>query len=216
MELQTPKEVRINSIVLIRNIGSENKREPLKFARVVSIHKSRDNAQRVVTLTYNNIKLNKKGDWIGTPVTVDRSINDLVLVDNALSDSMLGPRVKEDRVQTQDDNDGNDDGHGEAEHEMMNIDNKMDDDAEDNDNSSVDPGNKDGEIKEDGSRKAKDTGGTDETRKDIQEGNEKENNTKEGSGNEVRRSERKKIQRMTIEADDIGDCDTDNDPDYEE
>ena len=32
----------------------------------------------------------------------------------------------------------------------------------------------------------------------------------------VRRSERKKIQRMTIEADDIGDCDTDNDPDYEE
>ena len=37
-----------------------------------------------------------------------------------------------------------------------------------------------------------------------------------GPGNEVRRSERKKIQRITIEADDIGDCDTDNDPDYEE
>ena len=215
MELQTPKEVRINSIVLIRNIGNENKREPLKFARVVNIHRSRDNAQRVVTLTYNNIKLNKKGDWIGTPVTVDRSINDLVLVDNALSDSMLGPRVKEDKAQTQDDNDDNDDGHDEAEHEIMNIDNKMDDDAEDND-SSDDPGNKDGEIKEDGSRKEKDTGGIDETRKDVQEGNEKENNAKKGSGNEVRRSERKKIQRITIEADDIGDCDTDNDPDYEE
>merc|ERR1711873_25963 len=93
MELQVPKEVKVNSIVLIRNIGNENKREPLKFARVKSIQKSRDNAQRVVTLTYNNIKLNKKGDWIGTPVTVDRSVNDLVLVDNALNDSMLGPRV---------------------------------------------------------------------------------------------------------------------------
>merc|ERR1711872_60082 len=93
MELQEPKEVRENSIVLIRNIGNEPKREPLKFARVERIHKSRDNAQRVVTLTYNNIRMNKNGDWIGTPVTVDRSVNDLVLVDNALNDSMLSSRV---------------------------------------------------------------------------------------------------------------------------
>merc|ERR1711873_14379 len=57
------------------------------------MHKSRDNAQRVVTLTYNNIRMNKNGDWIGTPATVDRSVNDLVLVDNALNDSMLGSRL---------------------------------------------------------------------------------------------------------------------------
>merc|ERR1711873_370631 len=99
---------------------------------------------------------------------------------------------------------------------MMNTNNKTWGDGEGNDNSSDDPGNQDGEIKEDGSRKEKDAGGIDETRKDVQEGNDKENNGKKGSGDEVRRSERKKIQRITIEADDIGDCDTDNDPDYEE
>merc|ERR1711873_337840 len=93
MEFQQPKKVRENSIVLIRNIGNEPKREPLKFARVERIHKLRDNAQRVVTLTYNNIRMSKNGDWIGTPVTVDRSVNDLVLVYNALNDSMLGSRV---------------------------------------------------------------------------------------------------------------------------
>ena len=34
------------------------------------------------------------------------------------------------------------------------------------------------------------------------------------SGTEVRKSTRKRVQRMIIEADDIGDCDTKNDPDY--
>ena len=93
MELQEPKEVRENSIVLIRNIGNEPKREPLKFARIDKIHESRDNAQRVVTLMYNNVRVNKDGEWIGTPIRVERSVNDLVLVDNALSDSMLGSRT---------------------------------------------------------------------------------------------------------------------------
>ena len=37
--------------------------------------------------------MNKDGEWIGTPIQVERSINDLVLVDNALSDSMLNPRI---------------------------------------------------------------------------------------------------------------------------
>ena len=135
MELQVPKEVKVNSIVLIRNIGNENKREPLKFARVKSIQKSRDNAQRVVTLTYNNIKLNKNGDWIGTPVTVDRSVNDLVLVDNALSDSMLGPRVKKDESQEIKD-DNNDDGDGDDENEQEIKDDKTEkDDDDDNGNS---------------------------------------------------------------------------------
>ena len=32
--------------------------------------------------------------------------------------------------------------------------------------------------------------------------------------NKVRRSSRRRIQRMKIESDDIGDCDTKNDPDY--
>ena len=93
MQLQEPKEVRENSIVLIRNIGNEPKREPLKIARVEKIHASRDDAQRVVTLTYNNVKMNKDGEWVGTPVRVERSVNDLVIVDNALNDSMLSPKI---------------------------------------------------------------------------------------------------------------------------
>ena len=58
VQLQEPKEVRENSIVLVRNIGNEPKREPLKLARIEKIHASRDNAQRVVKLTYNNIRVN--------------------------------------------------------------------------------------------------------------------------------------------------------------
>ena len=75
-------------MVLIRNIANETKREPLKIARVEEIKESRDNAQRVVVVTYHNVGINKKGDWIGTPVTVERSVNDLVLVDDALNESL--------------------------------------------------------------------------------------------------------------------------------
>ena len=93
VQLREPKEVRENSIVLIRNIGNEPKREPLKIAWVEKIHPSRDDAQRVVTLTYNNVRVNKDGEWVGTPIRVERSVNDLVIVDNALNDSMLSPKI---------------------------------------------------------------------------------------------------------------------------
>ena len=89
--LENPTRVKENSIVLVRNIGNEPKREPLKLARIEKIHESRDNAQRVVTLTYHNVRLNKDGEWIGTPIQVDRCVNDLILVDNALNESMLNP-----------------------------------------------------------------------------------------------------------------------------
>ena len=46
-----------------------------------------------MTLTYNNVRVNKDGEWIGTPIRVEMSVNDLVLVDNALSDSMLSSRT---------------------------------------------------------------------------------------------------------------------------
>ena len=83
VSLENPKKVKLNSVVLVRNIANESKREPLKLARIVEIHDSRDKTQRVVTLTYHNVKKNKDGEWIGKPVKVDRSINDLILVDNA-------------------------------------------------------------------------------------------------------------------------------------
>ena len=39
------------------------------------------------------MRVNKDGEWIGTPIRVERSINDLVMVDNALNDSMLNPKM---------------------------------------------------------------------------------------------------------------------------
>ena len=181
-----------------------------------SIQKSRDNAQRVVTLTYNNIKLNKKGDWIGTPVTVDRSVNDLVLVDNALSDSMLGPRVKKDESQEiKDDNDDN--GNDEDEEEMKDDNTKKDDDDNDGDGNDDDALEiEDNSTKDDNKNAEEDARIVDDKKNDVQEENAKDNDGKNEPGNGVRRSARKKVQRITIEADDIGDCDTENDPDYEE
>ena len=65
----------------------------MKIARVDNIKESRDGSQRVVAVTSTNIGVNKKGEWIGTPVTVERCVKDLVLVDEALNDSTLTPEI---------------------------------------------------------------------------------------------------------------------------
>ena len=93
-------------MVLVRNIANESKREPLKIARIDEIKESRDNVQRVVILTYHNVSKNKNGKWIGTPMTVERSVKDLILVDDALDESMLSPKVKEDKIETRNDKRG--------------------------------------------------------------------------------------------------------------
>ena len=58
--LESSNRIRLNSVVLVRNIANETKREPLKIARIEKIKESRDNAQRVVILTYHNVSKNKK------------------------------------------------------------------------------------------------------------------------------------------------------------
>ena len=93
MQLIEPRKVKENSVVLIRNIANESKREPMKFARILKINDSRDEAQRILTLTYTNIKKRKDGTWIGTPIKVERSINDVIPIDNALNESMLNPSI---------------------------------------------------------------------------------------------------------------------------
>ena len=50
VSLGNPKKVKLNSVVLVRNIANESKREQLKLARIVKIHDSRDETQRVVKL----------------------------------------------------------------------------------------------------------------------------------------------------------------------
>ena len=103
MQLNESKKVKLNSVVLIRNIANEPKREPLKLARIVKIHDSRDETQRVVTLTYSNVRQNKDGKWIGTRMTVDRSINDIIPVDDALNESMLNCSIQKDITDTEND-----------------------------------------------------------------------------------------------------------------
>ena len=80
--------------MLLKNISEEAKREPLRLARVNEVKKSRDGRQRVVVVTYQNVSINKKGNWIGNPITVERCVTDVVLVDNALNESMLSPSSK--------------------------------------------------------------------------------------------------------------------------
>ena len=60
-----------------------------KIARVLQINESKDNAQRIITLEYNNIRKNKEGIWIGTPVIVERSINDVIPIDKAMKESVM-------------------------------------------------------------------------------------------------------------------------------
>ena len=97
--LEASNKLKINSVVLLKNIANEAKREPLRLARIEEIKKSRDGTQRVVVVTYQNVNLNKKGEWIGNPVTVERCVSDVILVDNALNESMLNPKLKIQNIQ---------------------------------------------------------------------------------------------------------------------
>ena len=94
VNLESSNCIKLNSVVLVRNIANETKREPLKIARIDEIKESRDNVQRVVILTYHNVSKNKNGKWIGTPMTVERSVKD-----DALDVSMLSPKLKEDEIE---------------------------------------------------------------------------------------------------------------------
>ena len=42
VNLEASNKLKVNSIVLLRNINNETKREPLRLARVDEIHESRD------------------------------------------------------------------------------------------------------------------------------------------------------------------------------
>ena len=62
--LEASNKLKINSVVLLKNIANEAKREPLRLARIEEIKKSRDGTQRVVVVTYHNTNLNKYGEWV--------------------------------------------------------------------------------------------------------------------------------------------------------
>ena len=72
-------------------MNKEQKREPLRLARVDKIHDSRDGSQRIVGVTYQNVRQNKDGNWIGTATRVERCVKDIILVDSVLNDATLHP-----------------------------------------------------------------------------------------------------------------------------
>ena len=138
------------------------------------------------------MRVNKDGEWVGTPIQVERSINDLVLVDNALNDSMLNLRISKAE---------------EIEKGKQRKENKPDDDEESEKGESVNTG----DIEDPGLQ------GVNNTDDGTNEVNDNENtNANEITNGEAnaRKSSRKRKQRMMIKNDEIGDCDDENDPDY--
>merc|ERR1712198_450482 len=53
-------------------------------------------------LEYNNIKKNKEGNWVGTPMTVERSINDVIPIGKAIDESLLNLDSNEIEVEVED------------------------------------------------------------------------------------------------------------------
>ena len=207
----------------MRNIANEPKREPLKLARIVKIHDSRDDTQRVVTLTYHNVKQNKDGEWIGKPVKVDRSINDLVLVDNALNESMLNPNILkgDDEIQQGKDMDNDENNENDENDENDEPQDRLDDNLrevrEQSNNNNTEANDDEGDVSEDKGDELEDK--TDEPKDDNNAANEDKG---ENNGNQdqdenvqnVRKSNRKHMQRIEIKPEEIGECDYENDKDY--
>ena len=203
MHLKEPRKVEKNSVVLLRNIANESKREPMRFARVLKINESKDNAQRILTLTYNNIKKRKDGNWTGIPTTVERSINDVIPIDNAVNESMLSPSILEKEIandtdETDEKVSTKDDGKTNEDDEII-----LDDISGDEKPIGNMLGNEEGtEINTVEGKK--DYDGKEITRE------------KEESNKQTRRSERIRKQRVEIHPDDIGDNDNENYKSYKQ
>ena len=91
VSLQASNKLKENSVVLLRHMSKEQKREPLHLARVNKILDSRDGSQRIVGVTYQNVRRNKDGQWIGIATKVERCVKDVICVDEALNDATLHP-----------------------------------------------------------------------------------------------------------------------------
>ena len=152
----------------------------------------------MVTLTYHNVRLNKDGEWIGTPVKVDRCINDLILVDDALNESMLNPSILEktnakrrEIDRTSNEHEGNDGARNDEKDKT--------DDNNENDEARDDENNESDELRND-------------ENDEIVENDETLSQADNVQG--IRRSTREHKQRIKITPDEIGDCDDEKDKDY--
>ena len=186
MNFKEPERVEINSVVLLRNIANESKREPMKLARVLQITESKDNAQRILMLEYNNIKKNKEGIWIGTPKTVERSINDVIPIDKAINESLINLGLSETEVEATDGVHGNEE----------NI---------------IQEGNVNGETEE--LTENENLNQNDKTKEDN-DSVDRNDNHETNNQIPVRKSERIRKRLVDLNPEDIGDNDNANDKDY--
>ena len=184
VNFKDPERVEINSVVLLRNIANESKREPMKLARILRITESKDNAQRILMLEYNNIKKNKEGNWIGTPMMVERSINDVIPIGKAIDESLLNLNSDEIEIEVED-----------VECENVVQEEDINDKIEEITGS-------DEQSQNDGS-----------TSEDYDLNNEHDNH-KENNHTPVRKSERLRKRLVEIDPEDIGENDNEKDKDY--
>ena len=159
----------------------------------MKIHDSRDETQRVVTLTYSNVRQNKDGNWIGTRMTVDRSINDIIPVDDALNESMLNCSKQIDNTDT-----GNDENNTEE------------NETDNNDIRGEETNSISNECMND--KKDDEDDGEEITSKAKAKVEDKNCNMEEKV--QIRRSERVRKQRYNPHSDDIGNDDDKSDQDY--
>ena len=160
----------------------------MKLARVLQINESKDNAQRILTLEYNNIKKNKEGNWIGTPKIVERSINDVILVDKAINESLLNSGLSVTDVEVTGGI------HGDDENTIH----------EENVNG------KTGELIESEELNQNDNSKTKEDNDSV----DRNDNHEMGNQMQVRKSGRIRKQLVDLNPEDIGDNDNANDKDY--
>ena len=132
--------------------------------------------------------MNKDGEWIGTPIQVERCVNDLILVDNALNDSMLNPRLLK--------NTG---------------DNKEKHDENEPNNSTVHADRIQDELRRNYNDTVEDT--TAKMNELVEASSDNTDGEADGSTN-VRRSSRPRKQRVEIDVEDIGECDDKDDLDF--
>ena len=184
VNFKDPERVEINSVVLLRNIANESKREPMKLARILRITESKDNAQRILMLEYNNIKKNKEGNWIGTPMMVERSINDVIPIGKAIDESLLNLNSDEIEIEVEDVECENV-GHEE------NINDKIEEITE-----------SDEQIQ------------NDDSTSEEYDMNDKNDNHNENNHTPVRKSERLRKRLVEIDPEDIGENDNEKDKDY--
>ena len=129
---------------------------------------------------------------LGTPISVERSINDVIPIDNALNESMLNPSILENEENTP-----NDENYDETDEIAID---KGDEIANNNEDEIVD-------IKTNGNNEKEDS--TDEHSKGNETTQEIRNDNKQ-----VRKSERIRKQRYEIHPDDIGNNDDEKDKTY--